>query len=211
MPAGSVMDVIAWSLFVPACFALNMAPGPNNMLAFSNAARFGLAPALLASGGRLIAFAIMIAFVAVGLGALLAASETGFLVVKWLGAAYLVYVGVKLLRSRIDAAAVADKPDASLRELARHEFLLAAGNPKAIAVFTAFFPQFIDPASASAMQFMAMGAVFLVLECVAIAIFAAAGRLARGALRHGRIFGWLNKGVGAFLVASGVSLAFSNR
>lgn len=205
------MSAVTWALFLPACFAINMAPGPNNMLAFSNAARFGFAHAMLGGLGRLLAFGAMIMLVATGLGAILAASETAFLIVKWLGAAYLVYVGIKLLRSRNDYSAV--KPDAivSVRELARHEFFLAAGNPKAIATFTAFFPQFLDPAGSASVQLMAMGGAFLMLEMVAIAAFAAGGRVASGLLRTGRLFGWLNKGVGAFLVGSGVSLALSNR
>ena len=201
-----------WILFIPACFALNMAPGPNNMLAFSNAARFGVAHAILGGTGRLAAFAILIAVAAVGLGALLAASSAAFTVVKWLGAAYLVYVGVKLVSSRFDAEASADvRQIVSVRELARHEFLLAIGNPKAIAVFTAFFPQFVDPALPAAPQFFAMGAVFLALEVAAIAIFSAGGRLARSVLKTGFGFGLLNKGVGAFLVCSGVTLALSSR
>jgi threonine/homoserine/homoserine lactone efflux protein len=205
------MSAITWALFIPACFAINMAPGPNNMLAFSNAARFGFNHAMLGAFGRLVAFALMIALVAIGLGAILAASETAFTIVKWLGAAYLVYVGIKLLRSRFVEADEKAQTIVSVRELARHEFFLAAGNPKAIATFTAFFPQFLDPAGSAAAQLMAMGGAFLAMEVVAIAIFAAGGRAARGMLQTGRMFGWLNKGVGAFLVGSGISLAISSR
>ncbi len=205
------MNAIAWTLFVPACFALNCAPGPNNVLAFTHSARFGAARALAGSGGRLLAFALMLVLVAVGLGALLAASETAFHIVKWLGAAYLVYVGIKLLRSRAEAPDQATPQMVTIKEMARHEFLLAAGNPKAIAVFTAFFPQFIDPALPASTQLAAMGCVFLLLEVVAISIYVTLGRLARGLLNSGRTLGLLNKGVGAFLVGSGVSLALSNR
>lgn len=136
------MSAVTWALFIPACFAINMAPGPNNMLAFSNAARFGFSHAMLGAFGRLVAFALMITLVAVGLGALLAASETAFTVVKWLGAAYLVYVGVKLLRSRFEKSEEQVSGIVSVRELARHEFSLAAGNPKAIATFTTFSRSF---------------------------------------------------------------------
>jgi threonine/homoserine/homoserine lactone efflux protein len=205
------MNAMAWLLFVPACFALNMAPGPNNMLAFSNAARFGIRHAVLGGAGRIAAFAVLITLVAVGLGALLAASEAAFTVVKYLGAAYLVHVGIKILRSRHDGRQEDARTIVSIRELARHEFLLAIGNPKAIAVFTAFFPQFLDPAAAATPQLLAMGGVFLVLEVVAITIFAGAGRLARGVLQTGRMLKLLNKGVGAFLIGSGLSLAFSSR
>lgn len=205
------MSAVTWALFLPACFAINMAPGPNNMLAFSNAARFGFSHAMLGAFGRLVAFGLMITLVAIGLGALLAASETAFTIVKWMGAAYLVYVGIKLLRSRFEQSEEKVEGIVSVRELARHEFLLAAGNPKAIATFTAFFPQFLDPSVSASAQLMEMGGAFLVMEVVAMAIFAAGGRLARGVLQTGRMFRWLNKGVGAFLVASGISLALTSR
>lgn len=77
-------------LFVPACFALNMAFGPNNLLSLTIGARYGLRAALLAAAGRLFAFTMMIAVAALGMGALLLASGIAFTVVKFLGAAYLV-------------------------------------------------------------------------------------------------------------------------
>jgi threonine/homoserine/homoserine lactone efflux protein len=205
------MDVIAWGLFLPACFAINMAPGPNNLVSVSNAARFGVGRSLLAGSGRLAAFGIMIALVAIGLGAILASSETAFLAIKWLGAVYLVYIGIKLIRSPIDPAAPGNGDCPSLRELIRQEFFLAIGNPKASATFTAFFPQFIDSSEASAPQLFWMGTVFLALECVAIAAYAMIGLLAGGALRSGRRLALLNKGVGAFFVVSGLSIALTSR
>lgn len=203
------MDAINWALFLPACFALSMAPGPNNLLAFTHAARFGAALAILGGAGRLVAFFGLIALVIVGLGAILQTSATAFFAVKLLGAAYLIYVGVKLLRA--GAPPAPRETLANPRELARHEFMIAAGNPKAIAIFTAFFPQFVDAGAPAMPQLMALGLAFLVLESVAICLYALAGRVARGLLRNQSLFGWLNKGVGAFLIGSGVSLAFSSR
>ena len=99
-----------WLVFVPASFALNMAPGPNNLLAMSNGVRFGFGRAVMAGSGRLIAFAAMITLTALGLGAVLAASELAFHIIKWCGAAYLVYLGIRLWRTRPDPdfAAMAD-------------------------------------------------------------------------------------------------------
>ena len=126
-----------------------MAFGPNNVLSLSNGARDGVRLSVLASFGRLLAFAIMIAIAGLGLGALLMASQTLFTLIKFAGAAYLVWIGVKLLRAgpalvaqRADVAS--DRPPARLGKLAKQEFWVAAGNPKAILVFTAFFPQFVD-------------------------------------------------------------------
>jgi threonine/homoserine/homoserine lactone efflux protein len=157
-------------LFLPACFALNMAFGPNNVLSLSNGARDGMRYSILAAFGRLLAFAAMIAISGLGLGALLLASETLFTLLKFGGAAYLVWLGIKLFRAApVALAGAADQtkarletPADKLRRLARQEFLVAAGNPKAILIFTAFFPQFVDR-SAYAASFVVLGATFLLL------------------------------------------------
>ncbi|WP_211442626.1 LysE family translocator [Collimonas humicola] len=205
-------------LFLPACFALNMAFGPNNVLSLSNGARDGVSCSIIAAFGRLLAFAIMIAIAGLGMGALLLASEALFTALKFAGAAYLVWLGIKLFRSGpaqfsasagnagADAEAAADK----LRRLAKQEFLVAAGNPKAILIFTAFFPQFVDR-SAYAASFIVLGATFLLLELAAIAIYAMLGaRL--GALSGGASrFRWLNRISGAMMVGFGLALAFLRR
>ncbi|MCO7189631.1 MULTISPECIES: LysE family translocator [unclassified Pseudoalteromonas] len=134
-----------WQLlfFIPACFALNMAPGPNNLLSMNNARCYGFRTAVIAGGGRIAAFAIMIALVASGLAVVLYASETLFFTIKVAGAAYLLWLAVALWRSEVSPLAEVSR-EKSRFGLARQEFLLAAGNPKAILIFTAFLPQFVD-------------------------------------------------------------------
>lgn len=209
------MSLQTFSLFVPACFAINMAFGPNNVLSLSNGARDGVRMSVLASFGRLLAFAIMIAIAGLGLGALLMASQTLFTLIKFAGAAYLVWIGVKLLRSgpalvaqRADVAS--DRTPARLGKLAKQEFWVAAGNPKAILVFTAFFPQFVDR-SAYAMSFAVLGATFLLLELVAIAIYSALGARLGSVANGARGFRWFNRVSGTLMIGFGVMLAFVRR
>ncbi|WP_128292727.1 LysE family translocator [Afifella aestuarii] len=202
--------MIAWSLFIPACFAVNCAPGPNNMLAFANAAKVGPLYALLGGLGRMPAFAILIGVTVAGLGAILSASAEAFVVIKLLGAAYLIYVGVRILRHARHLARV-DPSSVSLKTLMRRDFTIAITNPKAIAVFTAFFPQFIDPAFPAWSQLARLGGAFLVMEVVAVALYVAAGALLKGLLRSERIFVWLNRFVGSALIVSGGSMAVSSR
>uniref|UniRef100_UPI00313BD2BD LysE family translocator n=1 Tax=Pseudoduganella sp. OTU4001 TaxID=3043854 RepID=UPI00313BD2BD len=168
------MDASTLMLFVPACFALNMAPGPNNLLSVSNATRYGFRRSCLAGAGRLVAFAGMIALASAGLAAVLHTSELLFYGIKTAGAVYLFYLAWQLWRARADiGAAGADAaPTASWRQLARQEFFVAAGNPKAILIFTAFLPQFVDPAGAVGAQFFVLGVLFLLLEVVALAAYA---------------------------------------
>lgn len=139
------MNASSVLLFLPACFALNMAFGPNNLLSMTVGAKQGVSTALVAAMGRLLAFAIMIVVAALGMGSLLMVSETAFTVVKFAGAAYLIWLGIKILRANGRASTEQlELGKTDIRGLARQEFLVAIGNPKAILIFTAFFPQFVD-------------------------------------------------------------------
>ena len=205
------MPLETFLLFAPACFAINMAFGPNNLLSLTNAARSGIMPAILAAAGRIISFAVMIAIAGVGLGALLAASESVFTLVKWAGAAYLVWIGINLIRT--GAPLVHDDPampGRSLRMLTLQELWVAAGNPKAILVFTAFFPQFVDPHS-YALSFTILGLTFLVFEIFAIIVYSFIGAKLGRYLRSGRMLKWFNRASGTMMIGFGLALVFTRR
>jgi threonine/homoserine/homoserine lactone efflux protein len=205
------MDLATLGFFIPACFALNMAPGPNNLLSLGNATRHGFGTACLAGAGRLLAFGGMIALASAGLAAVLHTSELLFHAIKIAGALYLFWIAWQLWRAPVDTAEAAERPPASLTALARQEFLVAAGNPKAILIFTAFLPQFVDPAGDVAAQFTVLGASFLLLEVVAIAIYAWMGRHLRrwfASPRGKRVF---NRTSAALLGGAGVGLLLARR
>jgi threonine/homoserine/homoserine lactone efflux protein len=205
------MSLTAWLFFLPACFALNMAPGPNNLLSINVAARYGFTRAFIGGTGRLVAFAAMIALAATGLAVVLRASEALFLAIKLAGAAYLVWLAIKLWRSDAAPVGVSIENDATLKRLASRECLVAAGNPKAILVFTAFLPQFVDVTQPMAAQFAALGASFLVLECVAIALYSLAGVYLARWLTRAAVRRWFNRCCGAFLGLIGVSFLLVRR
>jgi threonine/homoserine/homoserine lactone efflux protein len=166
------MDASTLALFIPACFALNMAPGPNNLLSVSNASRYGFRRSCLAGAGRLVAFAGMIALASAGLAAVLHTSELLFYGIKTAGAVYLFYLAWQLWRAKPGEDARAGAAQAAgWWQLARQEFFVASGNPKAILIFTAFLPQFVDPAGPVGAQFFVLGVLFLLLEVVAMAAY----------------------------------------
>nr|BFD41613.1 LysE family translocator [Pseudomonas sp. FFPRI_1] len=169
------MNLATLTLFLPACFALNMAPGPNNLLSVSNSTRYGYRTSCLAGVGRLLAFAGMIALTSAGLAVVLQTSELLFYGIKILGASYLFYLAYQLWRDNPQAKSESTAAKAGLWALARQEFLVAAGNPKAVLIFTAFLPQFVDPAQPVGAQFLVLGALFLGLELIAISAYAYMG------------------------------------
>jgi threonine/homoserine/homoserine lactone efflux protein len=205
------MSLTAWLFFLPACFAINLAPGPNNLLSINVAARHGFMTAFVGGTGRLVAFAMMLVLAATGLAVVLHASEWFFLAIKLAGAAYLIWLAIQLWRSDAPAIDTSQPPDASLGRIARQEFLVAAGNPKAILVFTAFLPQFVDVAKPILPQFAVLGASFLVLEWVAVALYSWAGMHLGKWLVRAKVRRWFNRVCGGFLAAIGVSFLLVRR
>lgn len=204
-----LMSLALLALFIPACFALNAAPGPNNVLAFANASRLGFGAALVGGFGRMLPFAAIIALVGIGLGAILATSAMAFAMVKYAGAAYMAYVGWRMWRSPKPDADLTSR-DTTLGALMRRDFLIAIGNPKAIAIFTAFFPQFTDLSQPLAPQYLLLCVLFLGLELLAVALYAGLGAGMKGFLTPTRLHR-LNRGVGGFLIFSGLTMALSER
>ena len=206
------MTLDAWFVFVAAAVLLCLSPGANNLLALTNGLRYGVLPSLAAVIGRLVAFALMIAVTALGLGALLAASETAFQVIKWAGVVYLLYLGLKAWRAPAPALLQGEAAPAtlSLAALARRECLVAIGNPKAILIFTAVFPQFLVPGEAALPQFAVMGATFLVTEVFAALAYVISGRCFAPLLRdRARLVNRLSGGL--LLAAAGLLASASRR
>jgi threonine/homoserine/homoserine lactone efflux protein len=209
------MDALA---FAPLSVLIALTPGPNNFCALNNGMRAGVGKAVWATWGRVAAFAIFLSISAVGLGAMLLASEAAFTAVKWVGAAYLFWLGWKAWRSRdfsgfdqIDEAAAAGAPRQAwpVRRLIAQEFGLAITNPKAIILFAAIFPQFIDPSRPTAHQFLVLGSIYLCTEFVSSAVYAMGGRqirrwirTPRGALRLNRATGGIFMGAGGLLLTA---------
>ncbi|MBV5264642.1 LysE family translocator [Pinisolibacter aquiterrae] len=204
------MSLGIWALFVPAAFALNMFPGPNNVLVMTHAARFGFATGVLAALGRFPPFAFFVLTAAVGLGAVLATSAELFAALKIVGAVYLIWLGVRMMRSGV-AARAETEAGARIGTLAAREFWTAATNPKAMLVFTAFFAPFVDPARPAFGQILALGGVALGLEFVAVVLYATAGTHVGRFTRSPRGLLVVERLSGAALVAAGVGLLFARR
>ncbi|AZY47898.1 LysE family translocator [Bordetella avium] len=202
------MNLSTLVLFALASTVIIATPGPTVLLAMTNGARHGWRMAAWGMAGAILADLALVSVVACGLGVLLAASETAFQALKWVGAAYLAYLGWRLLRQ--DAARPSDGPTATARKQAvfTRSFLVALSNPKALIFMSAFLPQFINTQTPQTPQYLALAATLAVLNLLAMLIYAGLGiRLARG-LPHLR---WLNRLCGATLIGLGATLALYRR
>lgn len=192
-------------------------PGPTVLLALSNGSRHGLAAAGFGIMGAALSDGVLIAAAGLGLGAVLATSAVLFNVVKWAGVAYLVWLGVQMLRSSGEMGPVPGQkngkgPGTSLRRrtLFRKSFLVAVTNPKGYLFFTAFLPQFLNPSEPLLAQYALLALVFIAVDIIAMAAYAGLGAKAmqflsdRGAL-------WIDRTCGGMLVTLGCALAFVKR
>lgn len=211
-------DIHSLPLFVVAGLLLNITPGVDMALVLRSTAALGLRAGAAASLGIGAGCCLHVAAAALGVGALLAGSPDIFRLVQWAGAAYLVWLGIGLLRSRapVSGRAADTVSQPPMGRLFAQGFLTNALNPKVVLFFLAFVPQFIraEPAH-PAVAFVLLGGIFVVngtLVSLAIAVVVAALRRRMSGSRHWQRLGpWLNRGVGALFVALGLRLALGPR
>lgn len=200
-------------IFAAVAFVGIATPGPTVLLALTNGSRYGVRRAAYGFAGAMLSDFVLIVAVALGLGALLMASAFWFSVVKWLGAAYLAYVGIRLLTSKgsLDVAAAhggaAPEPNASIFA---KSFLTAVTNPKGYLFFSAFLPQFLDPSAPLAPQYVALAVTFALLDGAVMFGYALLGARAVRLLKRSSAL-WLERTCGAMLLALAGSLALYRR
>lgn len=199
------MDLNTWLIYLLAATGLSLSPGPNGLLALTHGALHGRRKALYTIFGGALGFIAIIALSMFGIGALLKASLTWLMIMKWVGGAYLVWLGVQVWRSPPIGLEV--RGSAAPRagwSLFQQGALSAVTNPKGIIFFAAFLPQFIDPARSLFIQFAIMAATFAAIE-IATELFIAsmAHRISPWLKRVGRRF---NQTCGGVFIAIGAAL-----
>ena len=200
-------------IFAVVAFISTATPGPTVLLALSNGSRFGVRASLAGMVGAVLSDFVLISAVALGLGALLAASEFWFNVVKWVGVVYLAYLGVRLLRSKGTLAVPLNGSAAgrsSTQGIFMRSFLVAVTNPKGYLFFSAFLPQFIAPNEAQWPQYAILAVTFTVIDFAVMFAYAVAGAQAIRFLRAKGVL-WLDRLCGGALLALAGSLALYRR
>lgn len=205
------MPIETWLAFVAASAVLLVIPGPTILLVVSYALGQGRKVALPVALGVALGDFTAMTLSMLGLGALLAASATLFTVLKWIGAGYLIWLGIKLWRAGGEASFGEAREAGSPLRMMAHAWLVTALNPKSLTFFVAFLPQFLDPSRGLLAQMVVFETTFLVLAAAnAFGYALLAGRL-RGAVRSTRLVAAINRIGGSLLIAAGVAtLAWRN-
>ena len=199
------MQFETWLVYVLAVIGLSLSPGPNGLLALSHGALYGRRMALYTIIGGCVGFVMVIAVSMFGIGALLKSSLFWLSVLKWVGGAYLVWLGIQIWRSPpIGLPAHTAVVAKSGRVLFRQGLLAAISNPKVILFFVAFLPQFIDPTRSLLIQFAVLAGTFAVVEfSIELLVASLASRISIWLTKVGRRF---NQGCGAAFIAIGIAL-----
>lgn len=207
------MDFHIWLAFVLASTLLLLIPGPTVLLVLSYAISQGRRVALSTAAG--VAFGDLLAMTAslAGLGAMVLASAKLFIVLKFIGAAYLIYLGIKLYRSA-PSSALAEISEVELissRKIFSHATAVTALNPKSIVFFIAFVPQFIQPESALLPQFIILTATFVGLATVNAFAYAFLADYLRQQIKRPSVMSILTRMGGVALVLMGIATATFRR
>ena len=210
------MTAMSWSLwlaFFAASWAISISPGPGAVAVMSASMRHGFARGSFATFGLVLGLWTQLLVVAVGLGAVIATSALAFAAVKWLGVAYLVYLGIRQWRAPSRAPSIdADGGDRmSMRRIVAETWLLNAVNPKGTAFMLAVVPQFLTPGEPLVPQYLAIGATLAFTDLVVNAVYAAFAARLLGVLRTPARLRIVNRVFGGFFVALGVLLATFKR
>ena len=188
------MDLQTWLVYLLATTGLSLSPGPNSLLALTHGALHGWRRTLFTIAGGAVGFVVLIGLSLFGISALLKTSPLWLVALKWVGGAYLVWLGVQVWRSppvgvtvgaeiHGQAQGAASGP-ATGAALAWQGALAAMTNPKGVLFFAAFLPQFIDPARNPWTQFAVMAGTFVVVESITELVIAGTAARVRPWLQH---------------------------
>jgi threonine/homoserine/homoserine lactone efflux protein len=203
-----------WIAFLTAAVLLNLSPGPDMAFILGHTVKSGTRTGFAALFGIWTGAGLHVAMAAFGLSAILAASSLAFSVVKWVGAIYLVWLGIQALRSKGGGGLVnAAKDVLPWSRVYKQGILVSLLNPKVAVFFLAFLPQFVVEGAGPTWLQLAVHGVFIIVVAAFIEppLILAGGRLADLIKRRKSIGLWLDRGLGALLVALGVRLALTTR
>ncbi|MCP1631710.1 LysE family translocator [Kerstersia gyiorum] len=204
------MSFSTWLAFFAASWAISFSPGAGAICAMSSGLRYGFARAWWSTLGLILGIMLQICIVGIGLGALLATSELGFAIVKWLGVAYLIYLGWKQIRTDaapVEASGGQQRSSASVRELVMRGFFINASNPKGTVFLLAVVPQFLDAGRPLLSQYAAIAGTMALTDLVAMSCYSLLATRVLSLLRSPGHIRWLNRTFGGLFILAGVVLA----
>jgi len=203
------MVVENWLVYISTILILMITPGPSQLLMLSNSITNGFQRSIFTAAGDLSANFIQMLIASVGLVGIIHSSKEFFVLVKWAGVAYLMYLGLRLILAKTVRKPHSPEHIRSRRSLYWQGFITSAANPKAVIFFAALFPQFINPLEALFGQFVILSSTYLIIDALFLFFYGKfaewiSGRLLPSARQH------LNKISGSFLIGAAILLGLKD-
>ena len=206
------MSLEIYIAYILATTLILIIPGPTIILVISQAVIHGRKTVVPLAAGVVLGDFTAMTLSLLGLGAMMSASAAMFTLFKWVGALYLLYLGINLWRAKPEEADVQTGiSNASPRSLFKGAFIVTALNPKSIAFFVAFLPQFISPNSPAMGQTLILGGSFLVLAFVNALLYAVFAGQLREMIKRTSVRKWFNRCGGSALIGAGLITAGMQR
>ncbi|KGK17426.1 homoserine/homoserine lactone efflux protein [Vibrio navarrensis] len=201
------MDTHVWLAYVLTAIVFSLAPGSGTVNSISNGISYGTRKSLASIAGLQIGLSIHIILVGAGIGALVAQSATAFTVIKWVGAIYLVWLGIQKWRDTSGLATVQQQGAISAWSLLHKAVLVNLTNPKSIVFLVALFPQFIDPSRDQVTQLAVLGLTTVVIDSLVMLGYTSLAAQMGRFIRSERVMGKINKLFGSMFMGCGALLA----
>jgi threonine/homoserine/homoserine lactone efflux protein len=194
-----------WLAYISAVLILMITPGPSQLLMLSNSLGSGFRKSIATVAGDLTANSTQMTIASVGLVSILYASQYTFMIIKWLGVAYLVYMGVRLIMRNQSEKVIEQEQTKSIKTLYMQGFITSTSNPKAIIFFAALFPQFLNPNEPVAMQLLVLGLTYITIDGIFLSVY---GLFANWIAQRfkGQITRNLDRISGSFLIGAAILL-----
>lgn len=205
------MPIETWTLCVVTVLALMSTPGPSQLLMLTNSGIHGFRRSLATAAGDLSANALQMLAAGLGLAAIIAASAMALTVIKWAGVAYLIWLGVRMIRRARpdDPDELTQRKQSPLGTLWLQGFLTSAANPKAVVFFAALFPQFISPDAEFWPQFLILSATYIVMDGFFLTAYGLGSSWVVARFK-GRARIWIERAGGGFMIAAAVLLGLES-
>lgn len=201
------MDIHVWLAYLVTAVVFSLAPGSGTVNSISNGLSYGTRKSLAAIAGLQIGLSIHIILVGAGIGALVAQSALAFSIIKWVGAAYLVWLGIQKWRDRSSLSTASTDDSLSGLTLMKNAVLINLTNPKSIVFLVALFPQFIDPTQNQVTQLLVLGVTTVVIDAMVMLGYTSLASQMGRFIRSEKVMSKINKVFGSMFVGCGALLA----
>ncbi len=198
-----------WVLYIITVFVASIIPGPSMLLALTHGLKYGTKISIATALGNTTASMIQATIAVTGLGIVLTTSTTLFMIIKYAGALYLIYLGIKLFKTpfHIESQNSPKKEDVKLKKLFTEAFIVAASNPKALVFFTALFPQFINEGQNNLLHYSLLVLILGIIAFICMMIYSVSAYFIKDAFNKTSLSKYFGKVIGSLFISLGAGLA----